>query len=197
MKRLEDGLFTNVVDESTAVIQTSKIRATRTAFRKHIEEKQTEGSDTNNSEESNSRPEDNTENEDIFATYSNIQNNKPIQDIFEQSSKVHIEMKKLRAYLSDPTINPNYQGKYGSTALFRAVKTEDKTIVKTLLAYPRVDVNLADHNGYTPLMEAADQGSVPIVKLLLGRKDIKVNLRDQNGYTALMWAIEHQRVVEA
>ena len=75
------------------------------------------------------------------------------------------------------------------------MKTEDKAIVKTLLAYPRVDVNLGDHNGYTPLMEAAEQGSVPIVKLLLGRKDIKVNLGDQNGYTALMWAIEHQRVL--
>ena len=170
MKRLEDGLFINAVDESTAVMKTSEIRAKRTAFRKQIEEKQTEGSDTNNSEESNSGPEDNNENEDVIVTYSNIENDKPIQDIFEQSSKVHIEMEKLRAYLSDPTINPNYQGKNGSTALFRAVKTEDKAIVKTLLAYPRVDVNLGDHNGYTPLMEAAEQGSVPIVKLLLGGK---------------------------
>ena len=56
VKRLEDGLFRNAVDESTAVMKTSEIKAKRTAFRKHIEEKQTEGSDTNNSEESNSGP---------------------------------------------------------------------------------------------------------------------------------------------
>ena len=36
MKRLEDGLFTNVVDESTAVIKTSEIRAKKTTYRNRL-----------------------------------------------------------------------------------------------------------------------------------------------------------------
>lgn len=141
---------------------------------------------------------DNVDDEEIVVTYSNIRSDHAqdtMEEYYGQRMEERQEMDRLRRYLCDPAVNPNHQGKYGNTALIRAVQTDDKAIVRTLLSCPRVNVNLADYNGYTPLIWAADLGSVTMVKLLLARRDIRVNMRDNNGYTALMWGLENNRVV--
>ena len=97
------------------------------------------------------------------------------------------EMKQLNTFLADPSINPNFQGKFGFTALIRAVQEENKAVVESILACHRVDANLEDDNGYTPLIWAADQGSVWSVRLLLRGRDIKVNMVD----TPLSVGIRH------
>ena len=84
----------------------------------------------------------------------------------------------------------------GRTALHNALLSEEKEIIKALIA-KGIDVDVPDNAGLTPLMYAADLNDIDTVKELL-KTSIDINARDAFDETDLHKAayLGHRAIVE-
>jgi ankyrin repeat protein len=88
--------------------------------------------------------------------------------------------------MSQPSLDPNVQGKNGTTALISYVWQDRKDAVEKLLERG-ANVNAQDADGDAPLHGAAQNGNVEILNLLLD-KGADPNVKNRLGGTPLMWA---------
>tara|TARA_B100001248_G_scaffold262270_1_gene257124 strand:+ start:7865 stop:8851 length:987 start_codon:yes stop_codon:yes gene_type:complete len=96
-------------------------------------------------------------------------------------------------YMVTPeNINKRF-GKSKETALYRAVRLNDKEAVKVFLENPRTNVYIKP----LPLLRAAYDNKAEIVQMLIN-KGVRLNDKNANGYTALHLAVRkgHQEIVE-
>jgi len=87
--------------------------------------------------------------------------------------------------------NVNAQGKYGYTALMRALRNEHADVALMLLEHPDIKVDLANEFGDAALHDASENGMTEVVKKLIA-KDADVNGQNKNGQTALIVACHNQ-----
>ncbi len=85
--------------------------------------------------------------------------------------------------LLDAGMNVNVQDEDGKTAVMRAAKNSDKTMLPLLLSYG-ADVNLVDNNGMTALMVAAQRANVDNIKALLAA-GADSSVKNNAGQTAV------------
>ena len=88
------------------------------------------------------------------------------------------------------------QNSDASTALIRAISTDDQENVEALLTQ-KFDINHPDSSGITPLLLAAYKGDYAIVESLL-KNGAEVNSTMKYGYTPLMLAVKNndERMVQ-
>lgn len=89
-------------------------------------------------------------------------------------------------YELDNGLDPNTQGKWGSSLLKIATGYKDIRIIKLLISRG-ADVNLRDENGRNALMTASISGNPEAVRLLI-ESGADVNAKDRFKQTALMHA---------
>jgi len=88
---------------------------------------------------------------------------------------------------NNPTIDVNWKGVAGFTALTQACWRGHDSIVSLLLAHPDIDVNQKTKDGSTPFVKACCYGRTSCVRLLL--KDHRVLVNEQSvGSTPLSMA---------
>ena len=76
----------------------------------------------------------------------------------------------------------------GWTALMLAASSNDKEMVKHLVAHPKIEINNQDLKGKTALIYAAENNEIEVIKLLL-EKGAEVNISDKTGRTALIYTV--------
>ncbi|EWZ33953.1 hypothetical protein FOZG_13637 [Fusarium oxysporum Fo47] len=82
----------------------------------------------------------------------------------------------------------------GRSALFLAVKTQNRTILKELLKREDIKVNSFDEDWRTPLSLASATCHPSMVETLLRHPEIEVCSVDKNGRTPLVWSIVNGRI---
>ena len=80
----------------------------------------------------------------------------------------------------------------GGTALFVAVRQQNKDLVKLLLENG-ADPNVKNNGGATVLHAAAETGALEIVKLLTDKKRTKIDIVDDRQNSALLYAVTNKR----
>ncbi|MBA8667136.1 ankyrin repeat domain-containing protein [Holosporaceae bacterium 'Namur'] len=76
----------------------------------------------------------------------------------------------------------------GWTALMLAASSNDKEMVKHLVACPKIEINYHDFKGKTALIHAAENGALDAVDLLLNNK-VDINKVDEGNKTALHYIV--------
>ena len=85
--------------------------------------------------------------------------------------------------------NINTRDGSGETALIKASRGTNITLVNDILSYPNIDVNAKADNGDTALTVATQNGRFLIVSELLNNPETHVDVFGREGKTALIWAI--------
>ena len=80
---------------------------------------------------------------------------------------------------------------YGTTSLMIAARTNDRELVKALLAN-HADTEACNRNGETALMIAAESAQLDVVQTLLA-SGANIEARDHDGKTALVFAVKSDR----
>jgi len=97
----------------------------------------------------------------------------------------------IARFLIDGQIDINYRGKYGWTALIRAVESSSFDIVELLVARGAL-IGVEDKYGNTALNLASAEGRLDVVKLLV-KNNVRINHVNKYGWTALMRAVDNRR----
>ena len=91
-------------------------------------------------------------------------------------------MTKLAA---DTTLNVNWQGQLGLTALNDACWNGHLSVVEFLLTLPNIDVNKPLKDGGTPFAIACQNGHKEVVSLLLA--DRRIDIKPKNDQCTPLW----------
>jgi len=92
-------------------------------------------------------------------------------------------------------LSPNLLVEEGDPALVRAIRLQNKDVIKELLACPKLDLNMSSIYGETALMLAAFSGDIDLVKALLAKG---AQFQTTLGWSALHYAATngHEAIVK-
>ncbi|MBN8828096.1 MAG: ankyrin repeat domain-containing protein [Sphingobacteriia bacterium] len=128
------------------------------------------------------------------------------KDLIERNADVHVidyeknnllisaaESKKdnidILNILLDKGLNIDHFNKYGYTALYNAISTENSKATQLLLSRG-ADIKLKDSTGKTYLHFACEKGNYSGVKFFI-EQGLDVNAKDINGFTPLHYALNY------
>ncbi|KAK2668129.1 Ankyrin repeat [Fusarium oxysporum f. sp. vasinfectum] len=100
----------------------------------------------------------------------------------------------LSLLLEREDLDVNQKDSKGRSALFLAVKAENRTAVEELLKREDIKVNACDKACRTPLSLASETCRYSMVEILLRHAEIEVCSVDEDGRTPLVWSIVSDQV---